>query len=189
MAFLAPFFAAASPYIMAGTAALTAYSQYRQGKAAEDAAALQAEQLRRQANDERALAQQEAANKRRELRYMQSRAQAVAAASGAGAADPTVADLMGDLEEVGEYEALGSLWAGESRARQSEYAAKVARYEGKVAKKKARTQALTTIMSSALSMYNKFGAPAGAGGTKGLSMDMRGTSSIDARNMKLLGWS
>ena len=182
MAFLAP----ALPYIMATVAGVTAYGQYQQGEAAMDAAKLQALQLRMRANNERALAQQEAEQKRREMRYAQSRAQAVAAASGAGASDPTVVDLMGDLEETGEYEALSALWSGENQARESEFAARVAKYEGKLARKKARTKALTTVLSTAVSMGMRYGGGLGGGanaegfaGTKGLNTT---GLSMDSRN-------
>lgn len=158
-------FAVAVPYIMAAIAVVGAYSDYQEGQSANDAAKLQAQQLTDRANNERAAAQYKADNQRRELRYLQSRAQAVAAASGAGATDPSVLNIMGNNAMEGERHALASLWEGEDMARGLEYEASVTRWKGKVAKQQGNLSAATGLLMAAGSMFGGFGtgAPGGAG--------------------------
>ena len=91
-----------------------------------------AQQLEQQAGQERAASQRAAAQERRRLRRAQSRLQAVAGASGAGALDPTVLDLEGDLAAEGEFRALSRLFEGESEARNLEYGATLERHGGQV---------------------------------------------------------
>ena len=66
-----------------------------------------------QAEREAALASEQ----RRQGRLLSSRALAVAAASGAGAGDPTVENIIGDIGAEGEFRALSEMFIGEERAR------------------------------------------------------------------------
>ena len=90
----------------------------------------QAAQGRQAAGQERATAQRAAAEKRRQGRLLSSRALAVASASGAGAGDPTVENILGDIGAEGEFRALSELFIGEERALGLENQADLRIFEG-----------------------------------------------------------
>ena len=62
-----------------------------------------------------------------------SRGQAVAAASGGGAGDPTVVNLMAGVGQEGKYQSGVALYEGETRGRGLEFDAKIRRMEGRQA--------------------------------------------------------
>lgn len=136
----------ALPLMIVGTL-VQAAGTIAQGNAANAQAKYEAKQLEQRAGQERAAAQREAIEKRRRSTLIQSRQQALAAASGAGATDPTVVDLIADTEAEGEYQALGQLFLGEERARGAEGQAAARRMEGRLAKRASRFGALSTIAS------------------------------------------
>lgn len=104
------------------------------GEVERQAAAFEARQLKTQAGQERAAAQRRAEEEQRQARIAESRAIALAAASGAGgASDPGVARLLSQLGEEGEYRSLLALFEGESLARGLELDAKVRKWEGEQA--------------------------------------------------------
>lgn len=103
------------------------------GRAQQQAADYNARVLEQQAGQERASSQRRAQAEQKQKTLVASRAQAVAAASGAGALDPTVTDVIGDIESEGELRALTALYEGEERARGLEARAQGAQYEGRVA--------------------------------------------------------
>lgn len=95
----------------------------KQAKAAKEAgeeqqqyANFQATQLRAKANDTQASAQRQAIDQRKQAQLAISRATALAAASGGGAADPTVTNILGNLAGEGEYNALSTLYEGDTEA-------------------------------------------------------------------------
>lgn len=153
---------AANAQMRAGDQAAIA-GQYEQSafNARKAAADYEALQLEARAGEERAVSQRAAAEERRQARLVQSRLQARAAASGAGADDPTVMDLDAQLEGEGEYRALTAIYGGESRARNLETGAELRRYEsgelaragefaawrGRNAQVASRTRAASTFMS------------------------------------------
>jgi hypothetical protein len=89
------------------------------GIAANNAAAFEADQLEQKAKEERAASQRDAIEKRKEAAFVQSRQQALAAASGGGAGTdaPTIMKLMASTAGQGEYNAQAALYGGENRAR------------------------------------------------------------------------
>ncbi len=94
------------------------------GKAAQQAANARAQALEHQAKQaeqaagqERAASQRASSEQRRQARLVESRALAVAAGSGAGAGDPTVENILGEIGAEGEFRALSELFIGEERAR------------------------------------------------------------------------
>ena len=115
----------------AAAAAEAAAIQY-QGQYQQAAAVYEANQLEQQANEARALAQQEAVRRRREGELLLSRQVAVAAAQG-GAADPSVLTLYGDTFEETELAAGTEIYKGETRARGLIESANIRRYEGEQA--------------------------------------------------------
>jgi hypothetical protein len=89
-----------------------------------------ASQLEAQATAERASAQREAIQERKQKDLVISRAKAVGASSGGG----VDLNILGKIEEAGEYNALTALWEGEERARGAENQAAATRWGGKRAK-------------------------------------------------------
>jgi hypothetical protein len=177
--------AAALPYILTAVGTLAQMSAakaegdaaYEQAKlrAAQDReqARLEAMALEREANDDRATSQRLAEEQRRASRLRQSKAMALAAASGAGAADVDVLNILGGLQAEGDYNASVELYKGEDSATYKEWRANVARitgensarmnlYQGKQAKSASRINMLGTLASGAASMYGIYSSkPAG----------------------------
>lgn len=103
------------------------------GVVANNQASAQASALDVKAGEERAASQREAISRAKEATYMQSKGQAIAAASGGGAADPTVDKLMADLGAQGVYQSGVALYEGETAARGDEFQAKLLKQQGKQA--------------------------------------------------------
>ena len=155
---------------VAGTV-LGAYGQIQQGNAAEAAGKAQqkgleyqAAQMEVQAGQERAAAQRRAMDERRKKTLTQSRAQAISAAGGGGSLDPTIVDIMGDLEAEGEYNANVAMYEGEERARDLLTGSQLRRYEGtqartagKMAKKSSRIAAAGSLLKGGNSLMDKYG--------------------------------
>lgn len=133
--------------------AIGAVGAIQSGNAANAAAQHQAAQLEAAGQTERAIAQREAEENRRQARLMQSRARAVGAASGGG----IDLDLAGDIAEEGEYRALTSIWEGEEAAKGRKAQAAAARFEGKQAKKAGYLKAGKTLLSGGASLFEKYG--------------------------------
>lgn len=179
--------------------ALTVYSQQQQGELAkaqgdanlvaakeqQNAADNQAAQLNIQAGQERAAAQQSAANKLYEMKVVQSRAAAIAGASGGTTTDPGVVGIQGELGTRGEYNALSDLYTGESRASAEEYQANLAKITGQQQLAAgqfsqqggsfraglANVQSAGTIIGAVGSLYGKYGMGSGAGGSGAMPSD------------------
>lgn len=117
----------------------------------------QAAQLEANAGLERASSQREAIEQRRQSRLAQSRALALAAASGGGASDPTVTNIIADLEGEGEYRALSSLYEGNERAIGLENDAKARRKEAKNVKKASYFKAASSILKGGSSFAERYG--------------------------------
>lgn len=117
----------------------------------------QAAQLEAQAGNDRASAQRAAMEERRKGRFASSRALALAAASGAGADDPSVINALADLEGEGEYRALTAMYEGETEAQGKEAQAKANRRGARATKTAGLIKAGGTILSTGSSMYDRFG--------------------------------
>jgi hypothetical protein len=126
------------------------------------------------------------ANQRRSSRYAQSRAIALAAASGAGAGDPSVVDLVGDIEGEGEYGALSAMFEGEDRATGLEYGATLSRRQGQAAMTGSAISAGSTLLSGGSSWYGKYGgtgAPGAGSAFAGVAPGVtQGTARSDYQN-------
>ena len=94
------------------------------------AAEFEADQLETNAVQSVAASQRRALEERRLATRVASRALALAAASGAGASDPTVINMIAATSGEGAYRAAVSMWEGEDKARRMRDEAKVARYTG-----------------------------------------------------------
>lgn len=117
---------------MAG-AAVSGIGTVASGVAANRAAQQDALNMEAQGKEEIAVAQREAEEKRKEGRLVNSRAQALAAASGAGAGGdaPTIVKLMSQTAGGAEYNAQSAMFGGLSRKRGLNDGAKARRAEGK----------------------------------------------------------
>lgn len=133
--------------------------------ARSDALKGEASQLGYLAGQDRASSQRSAYEERRNARLLQSRALAVAGASGGGVSDPTVVNLMARLSGEGEYRALTALYEGEEQARQREAEAKARRKEAKSTKTAGYLSAAGSVLQGASTLYTRFGngGPTGSG--------------------------
>lgn len=165
--------------LMVGGTVLSAVGQYQQGKAqqklmnyqaqqAQNIANAQAAQLEYKAGQERAAAQQRMIEAGRQKRVALSRAQALAASSGWGSLDPSVINLLGDLETQGEYNKGTAYYEGEESAKGAEYdaaltrsqgtaQANIDRFSGKMYKQAGIIGATTTLMQGGSSLMDKYG--------------------------------
>lgn len=151
--------------IAGGYAAADAARQ--QGEAEKQAAYYSAATEERQAMAERATSQRKSFDQRRQEQLVQSSLQAKAAASGAGASDPTVINLASEIAGESEYRALGDMWSGETRGRALETQAGLDRYVGdrKLDQGNLRANAailggyggMFSSLGSGLSKFNPFG--------------------------------
>jgi hypothetical protein len=117
----------------------------------------QANQLDAQAKNDRATAQRRASEERRQARLAGSRALALAAASGGGADDPSIVNLIADLEGEGEYRALSAMFEGETEARSKEEQAMANRRGAKTAKTVGGLKAAASIIGAGSSLYDRYG--------------------------------
>ncbi|RTM07405.1 MAG: hypothetical protein EKK31_11620 [Hyphomicrobiales bacterium] len=102
------------------------------GAAQKQAADFEAAQMEQKAKEEVAASQRDAIAKRREGAILNSRAQALAAASGGGAGTdaPTIVKLMGQTAGEADYNAQTAMYGGYSRAAGLRDSAKARRASG-----------------------------------------------------------
>lgn len=117
----------------------------------------QAAQLDAQAMTDRASSQRQSIEERRQSRLAQSRALALTGVSGAGSDDPSIVNLMADLEGEGEYRALTALYEGETSARSKEAQAAANRKSAKATKTAGILNAAGSILKSGTSLYDRYG--------------------------------
>jgi hypothetical protein len=122
-------------WVSVGATALQTHSQIQAGKAAAHQAELLARQREKDALAAQVEAQQVAAQERKKSRYLRSRALAVAGASGAGVSDSTITNILTGIDTEGEMNALNALWSGDQTAQAYRAGARMARAEGKAAKR------------------------------------------------------
>jgi hypothetical protein len=140
---------------------VSAGGQIISGQQAKKASKAEAAEFERIASEEKAAAQRKASEKRRQMNLLLSRSQAVSAASGAGATDPTVLATEGGIVEEGEYQAGVETYLGETRARGYQGKAALARAEGSDAAKSSLISAGGTILSGIGSYYDRYGRRGG----------------------------
>lgn len=151
------FLAAVAPYLQVAATVVGAYSAVRSGEAAKANAEGEATQMQQQANAEQASAQRAYIQEKRQGEYVRSRAQAVAAASGAGVSDPTVSNILSGIAGESEYRALTQLYQGDVTAKGLQYGAAARRREGDAAQTAGYMKGASTLFSGAYSMYSKYG--------------------------------
>lgn len=122
--------------------------------------ARQAEQMGKEAI---ATASSEAAEQYRQARLLQSRAIAVAAASGGSALDPDVVDIVAGIAREGDYRARTALYGGQTRRDSFDAQAKNYRRSGRSAVLGGLLGGAGTFLNSptGMSLFDKYGdAPA-----------------------------
>lgn len=149
--------AVALPFIMLGMSVLSAKGSMDAGAAQQESANYIAEQEETAAGQERATAQREAIEQRRQARIASSRALAVAGASGAGVTDPTVTNIVGDIAGEGEYRALTALYRGEDRARKLETDAALKRMGGSDAAQASKLEAGSSLLQGGSTLMTRYG--------------------------------
>lgn len=145
-----------SMFSLLGTG-VSAAGQIAAGQNAQAMANAEAAELKRRAAEERAAAQREAMEKRKKANLLLSRSQAVSAASGAGATDPTVLAVEGGIAKEGEYQADVENYLGESRARGLIHKAAMTQAEGADAKQASLFRAGGTILSGISPYFQRYG--------------------------------
>lgn len=132
-----------------GGSLLSAFGSLQQGKAQYQAAKFQAAQLNQNASQAEAAGQRDAIGQLRQSELLQSRALAVAGASGAGAMDPTVLRLISGIAGEGQLNADTAMFNAGEDARGMRNQAITGIYEAKQAKRASKIQALSTMLSGA----------------------------------------
>lgn len=148
---------------MVGGTLLSAYGRHEEGQQASRAASIEATQYDQRAGTTRATSQRQAIEERRQATLAASRAQAVAASSGADATSTDVTRAISDIAGEGEYRALTALYEGEDSAVGDEYKAKTRRYEGRMARRAGNIAAMSTLLKGAGGMKSRFGASSSMG--------------------------
>jgi hypothetical protein len=153
MATLSTLFTVGSTIMQVAGAASQGSEMKAAAKANQRRAAAEKAQLDYMAGQEQAAGQHKAVEARRKAALMLSRAQAVAAASGAGAVDES---LMGGILEEGEREAGYRMYESGERANTLRYKGEVglqdATYQRKVAKQRASMTMMGAVAKAGLSL-------------------------------------
>ncbi len=142
-----------------------AYGQRAAGRAAQAQAQTSAQNAQVAANFEagqadylagqsRAIAQREAYEQRKTAALLSSKALANAAASGAGASDPTVVDLINGIQAEGTYRAALAMYEGEEQARNYTVTAQARRLGGQSAAASRTAEGESIARASNLSMFS-----------------------------------
>jgi hypothetical protein len=152
--------------VQGGSTLLGAYSGIQEGKAAERMGKFTARQLRQKATQEVAVSQRLAKKEREKAALVESRARALAAASGGAATDKGVMDIITDIQAQGDVNALTRLAEGIETAKGLELQAEGAEIEGRQAKKAARTRAITGLLGEGVGMAERYGFIGGGQGAK-----------------------
>lgn len=169
-----PFTIAAIGVGLAGTA-MSTFGAIREGQAANAAAKFEAQQLEQRAKEQEAAGQLSALEERRKSNILQSRALAVAGASGGGALDPNVLNIVSGLAGEGEQAFQSELFNARSRAGTLEAQAAGRRFEGKQAKTagliKGVSTAFSGLSSAAMGGASFFGGTKPVGDAPALGFD------------------
>lgn len=137
--------------------ALTAGSQIGAGIAERRAASAMAAEADVAAGQQQAASQRTAYDQQRRGELAVSRARAVAAASGGGATDSTVTDIVGRIAGEAAYRSQLALYEGNDAARQLQERADMLRYGGRRAQVAGITRAFSTVLSGAKTLSDKYG--------------------------------
>lgn len=164
-----------APSLQIGSTILSAGSQLARGSAARTVASrrkavgeYEAQQLEQEAAQSRGVGMRGAQDEALKAQLVNSSALARAAASGAGASDPTVLAILARTSGEGAYRQAVAMYEGEAQARLDLMKASALRTEGNISESDAmaserasKTGAVATALSGGartLSMYDKYWA-------------------------------
>jgi len=152
-------------WMMIGSTILSATGSAMGGISENNAAKYTAAQENIAGNNAAGAGQRKAIAERRQGQLVQSRAQAVSAASGGGATDPTVLDIQSGIGAQTDYNAMTALYEGAEAKRGYDAQASIDRYEGGQAQTAGFLKAGTTLLSGGSSLFEKYGKkPSSPGG-------------------------
>jgi hypothetical protein len=126
------------------------------GKESKKAGKREAALLRREAGARRAEGHYAAEEERRQARYLESRALAVAAASGGGVSDPTVVNILADIDAEGEYRAMMRKYSADIEAEGFEERAEIAEKGGQAGAVASYISGATTLLSDGGDLWKKY---------------------------------
>lgn len=139
-------------------------SYLEHGYAQQAAAQFAAQQMRQNASDAAAVSQRAAVDIGRESDYIASKQLAVAAASGGGASDPTVMNLIARSRGEMAYRQAVTLYSGASKQRELQMAAAGEEFTGREEKRMGQMAALSadigamsTLARGGVSLRAKYG--------------------------------
>lgn len=142
---------------MIGSTVLSATGAISGGINANNAAKYNAAQTEMAGGQAMAASERKAYQERRQGGLVASRAQAVAAGSGAGATDPTVIDLVGGINSQADYNAMSALYEGQSAQRDANAQASMDRFDGSQAQTAGFLKGGATLLQGGSSFYDKYG--------------------------------
>lgn len=148
---------AALPYIAAASTVIGVGASIKSANEQKNQLELQAREREEDAKAAEAESQREALNERKKAKNLMSRARAVAGASGAGVSDPTVNDILTDIDTQGEANYLNALYSGSTVARGLRSGAATARRTGQAAQTAGYIKGASTALGGATSWYEKYG--------------------------------
>lgn len=140
---------------LAGTA-LKFVGRRKAAKEAKRSAYALAAQMRKRAGASRAEGQYASEEERRQAKLVQSRALAVSAASGAGVSNPTVTNILGDIDAEGDYRALIRRYSSETEAAGLEEQAIETIRQGRAAAKIQNIMAAATLFTDVPDLWKKY---------------------------------
>lgn len=158
---------AAGTSMEAGGQFMSALNHFEYGQTAAQAAEYQAQQLRVNAGQAEAASQRDAYNVNLQSQFIASSALAHAAASGGGASDPTVINLIARNAGEMAYRKSVALYAGTDRARVLNMQADAKEYEGQIQRDNSNRVGVAGLMSAGAtlmkgtakdSFYQRFGS-------------------------------
>lgn len=149
--------AAAAVPLLIGSTVLSASGSIIQGENEKAAADFRAKQLRYRANQAAGHGQRAAIEEKRQANILAGRAQAVAAASGGGASDPTVINRIAGIISEGEYRSLVALYEGDEESNALKTEANIANYEGRAARSAGYLEAAGSVFAGASTMFGNYG--------------------------------
>lgn len=136
---------------------LEAAGGFSQGVAIKRAAKASKRYLNQMAKQEFAIAQREAFEEQKQAELLASRALAVAAASGGGASDPTVMNIIGDIHGEGALRAGLELYKGKTRADALQFEGEMLMFEARNQKKASDIGVFSSLTKFGAGMYEVFG--------------------------------
>lgn len=139
------------------------------GKYQQGLAEGRAKQLEMQANEERAASQREMLAERQQGNLISGRTRALAAASGASLASPSVVSNMADIGGITDYRVDSARREGEVKAQNLEYGAAVERaggqyanemgkYQNSLARQQGQNALISGVMNAGMTGYNAYSA-------------------------------